>query len=146
ADFIAERPQPTRVPEISFFAEVLALIVCPFGLVIFAISLVFLSGVASRPRRRDDSDCPHLTSRCSQPLAVPMTSSKHFYEVRPRKDHRGFDLISDALPFGCLLVRRAECRQQRQWLREILRVGSHDGQRIAQVLYKLLARSNLLWA
>jgi hypothetical protein len=56
ADFIAERPQPTRVPDISFFAEVLALIVCPFGLVIFAISLVFLSGVASRPRRRDDSD------------------------------------------------------------------------------------------
>jgi hypothetical protein len=25
-----------------------------------------------------------------------------FYEVRPRKDHRGFDLISDALPFGRL--------------------------------------------
>jgi hypothetical protein len=24
------------------------------------------------------------------------------YEVRPRKDHRGFDLISDALPFGGL--------------------------------------------
>jgi hypothetical protein len=24
------------------------------------------------------------------------------YEVRPRKDHRGFDLISDALPFGAL--------------------------------------------
>jgi hypothetical protein len=23
----------------------------------------------------------------------------HIYEVRPRKDHRGFDLISDALPF-----------------------------------------------
>jgi hypothetical protein len=22
------------------------------------------------------------------------------YEVRPRKDRRGFDLISDALPFG----------------------------------------------
>jgi hypothetical protein len=22
------------------------------------------------------------------------------YEVRPRKDHRGFDLISEALPFG----------------------------------------------
>jgi hypothetical protein len=27
---------------------------------------------------------------------------KHVYEVRPRKDHRGFDLISDALPFGRL--------------------------------------------
>ena len=27
---------------------------------------------------------------------------KHVYEVRPRKDHRGVDLISDALPFGRL--------------------------------------------
>jgi hypothetical protein len=26
----------------------------------------------------------------------------HVYEVRPRKDKRGFDLISDALPFGAL--------------------------------------------
>jgi hypothetical protein len=26
----------------------------------------------------------------------------HVYEVRPRKDHRRVDLISDALPFGCL--------------------------------------------
>jgi len=26
----------------------------------------------------------------------------HSYEVRPRKDKRGFDLISDALPFGRL--------------------------------------------
>jgi hypothetical protein len=31
-----------------------------------------------------------------------MTSSQHLYEVRPRKDKRGFDLISDALPFGRL--------------------------------------------
>jgi hypothetical protein len=31
-----------------------------------------------------------------------MTNSQHIYEVRPRKDHRGFDLISDALPFGRL--------------------------------------------
>ena len=31
-----------------------------------------------------------------------MTSSKHVYEVRPHKDHRGVDLISDALPFGRL--------------------------------------------
>ncbi len=31
-----------------------------------------------------------------------MTSSQHIYEVRPRKDRRGFDLISDALPFGGL--------------------------------------------
>jgi len=26
----------------------------------------------------------------------------HVYEVRPRKDKRGFDQISDALPFGRL--------------------------------------------
>ena len=26
----------------------------------------------------------------------------HVYEVRPRKDKRGFDLISDVLPFGGL--------------------------------------------
>ena len=28
--------------------------------------------------------------------------SMHTYEVRPRKDKRGVDLISDALPFGRL--------------------------------------------
>lgn len=38
-DFIAERPQPMRVPDISFFAELLALIFCPVGLLLFAISL-----------------------------------------------------------------------------------------------------------
>jgi hypothetical protein len=26
----------------------------------------------------------------------------HVYEVRPRKDHRGVDLISEVLPFGKL--------------------------------------------
>ena len=26
----------------------------------------------------------------------------HVYEVRPRADHRGFDLISEVLPFGRL--------------------------------------------
>ena len=28
--------------------------------------------------------------------------SSHLYEIRPRKDRRGFDLISDTLPFGRL--------------------------------------------
>ncbi len=40
--------------------------------------------------------------RCGEPLAAVMTSSQHVCEVRPRKDHRGVDLISDALPFGRL--------------------------------------------
>jgi hypothetical protein len=39
-----------------------------------------------------------------QPTGWPsaITSSQHLYEIRPRKDHRGVDLISDALPFGRL--------------------------------------------
>jgi hypothetical protein len=40
-------------------------------------------------------------------------------EVRPRKDHRGVDLISDALPFGGLLVWRAKRSQQRNRIREV---------------------------
>jgi len=31
-----------------------------------------------------------------------MQSTIQVYEIRPRKDHRGFDLISDVLPFGRL--------------------------------------------
>jgi hypothetical protein len=31
-----------------------------------------------------------------------MQSTMHAYEVRPRKDNRGVDLISDVLPFGRL--------------------------------------------
>jgi hypothetical protein len=34
-------------------------------------------------------------------MALPQPTA-HVYEVRPRKDHRGVDLISDALPFGRL--------------------------------------------
>jgi hypothetical protein len=31
-----------------------------------------------------------------------VTTSEHLYEVRPRKDKRAVDLISDVLPFGRL--------------------------------------------
>ena len=44
-----------------------------------------------------------------------MFDSMHVYEVRPRKDRRGFDLISEALPFG-RLVWRAKRNQQREVL------------------------------
>jgi hypothetical protein len=33
---------------------------------------------------------------------MPMQSTIHIYEVRPRKDKRGVDLISDVLSFGQL--------------------------------------------
>jgi hypothetical protein len=32
----------------------------------------------------------------------------HVYEIRPRKDHRGVDLISDVLPFGRLWYTQAD--------------------------------------
>ena len=35
-------------------------------------------------------------------MVFAMEAVKHVYEVRPRKDHRGVELISDALPFGRL--------------------------------------------
>src|SRR5258707_8588763 len=36
------------------------------------------------------------------PKLFMSTDVLRFYEVRPRKDKRGFDLISDVLPFGRL--------------------------------------------
>ena len=55
ADFIAERPQPMRAPDTSFFVELLALIICPVGLLLFAISLVLFirSGRRIAPRAHD---------------------------------------------------------------------------------------------
>ena len=38
----------------------------------------------------------------SKQLTGMMTSSQHLYAVRPCKDKRGVDLISDALPFSRL--------------------------------------------
>ncbi len=37
-----------------------------------------------------------------------MQPTAHIYEVRPRKDHRGVNLISDALPFGWAVVREPD--------------------------------------
>jgi hypothetical protein len=43
------------------------------------------------------------TSREKSPTSPNhVMQAMRVYEVRPRKDHRGFDLISDALPFGRL--------------------------------------------
>jgi len=56
------------------------------------------------------------STQAMQLTAVP---SMHAYEVRPRKDHRGVDLISDALPFGALSYAGPDCRQQRNRLREV---------------------------
>jgi hypothetical protein len=52
ADFISERPQPMRGPDISFFAELLALIICSC----LPYRWYYLSEVAREPRRAHDSD------------------------------------------------------------------------------------------
>jgi hypothetical protein len=39
---------------------------------------------------------------------APISNLLHVYEIRPRKDKRGFDLISDALPFGALWYTRPD--------------------------------------
>jgi len=41
-------------------------------------------------------------SRRRRPANQPPMQHTHVYEARPRKDKRGVDLISDALPFGRL--------------------------------------------
>ena len=40
------------------------------------------------------------------------------YAIRPRKDKRGVDLISDALPFESAVVWRCRCRCERNRLRQ----------------------------
>jgi len=49
-----------------------------------------------------NSICPenHATGRIQ--MNSPATTTRHIYEIRPRKDRRGFDLISDRLPLGLL--------------------------------------------
>jgi hypothetical protein len=71
----------------------------------------------------------YLTKRRSQPVAGVMTSSQHVYEVRPHKDKRGADLISDALPFG------------RLWYGEPDAISNAVGIRVAEFELDVLAAS-----
>jgi hypothetical protein len=43
----------------------------------------------------------HLVDKRASPILTAF-AVMHVYEVRPRKDRRGVNLISDALPFGRL--------------------------------------------
>jgi hypothetical protein len=62
---------------------------------------------------------PGLTRRGTQPLASAMTSSKHVYEVRPRKDHRCVKSNFRCVAIRSAVVRRTERHQQRNRLRAI---------------------------
>lgn len=46
-------------------------------------------------------------SRVGDGAANDCAKEMHRYEVRPREDHHGVDLISDVLPFGRLLYLEA---------------------------------------
>jgi hypothetical protein len=56
------------------------------------------------PRRPAPKPLPEPLPPNPPPIPVRVTSTipAHLYEVRPRKDKHGVDLISDALPFGRL--------------------------------------------
>jgi hypothetical protein len=56
------------------------------------------------PRRPAPKPLPEPLPPNPPPIPVRVTSTipAHLYEVRPRKDKRGVDLISGALPFGRL--------------------------------------------
>jgi hypothetical protein len=54
-----------------------------------------------------------------------MTCSQHVYEIRPRKDKRGVDLISDTLPFGRLWYAQPNAVTNAIQLRKIAH-RSHD--------------------
>jgi hypothetical protein len=45
---------------------------------------------------------PRLEQQDTPKQSLLPTALMHVYRVRPRKHHRGVDLISDALPFGRL--------------------------------------------
>src|SRR4051794_40919810 len=52
-DFFAERPQSMRLPATSFYVEALALVMCPIGLLLFAIALFLFLRSARRERTTD---------------------------------------------------------------------------------------------
>jgi len=84
------------------------------------LALVAVSAGGFAPRSRNfgtDASFSNgfLTLRKGQ---FHMTGA-HMYAVRPRKDRRGFDLISNALPFRAALVWRAKRNQQCNQLRKV---------------------------
>jgi hypothetical protein len=75
-----------------------------------AITTVLFSFLAVASKRQYQQSkawiTKRLAKRCSAPLAAVMTSSQHVYEIRPRKDKRGVDLISDAVgPLGSIVMK-----------------------------------------
>jgi hypothetical protein len=54
----------------------------------------------------------------------------HVYEVRPRKDRRAFDLMSDVLPFGRQVCQFLQSKSQVKQSGHSLAVSNYLGKRI----------------
>jgi len=65
----------------------------------------------------------------NNPSRMPSTIPAHVYEVRPRSDKRGADLISDSAAIWSTLVWRAECDQQSNRLCEERRLILRENSR-----------------
>jgi hypothetical protein len=72
----------------------------------FAKHINQLQQTAKPPRLYREPNPDQRSNRALQPTTVHFM---HVYEVRPRKDRRGVDLISDAIRSALLLL--AECNQ-----------------------------------
>jgi hypothetical protein len=69
------------------------------GAHVFAENIHFANGFSRRAFCRDRE---HSLAAEEGRERKSVREIKHVYEVRPRTDHRGVDLIADALPFGRL--------------------------------------------
>ena len=74
-----------------------------FGIVLHVLHVLHSH---SNPRNETALEAELLSHLAAFPLWASgvrkWATPAHLYEVRPQKDKRGFDLISDALPFGRL--------------------------------------------
>jgi hypothetical protein len=62
--------------------------------------------LTKRARRALKTSINLVQQRWAKPNRLKhSTTSVHVYEIRPRADKHGFDLISDALPYGPLWYR-----------------------------------------
>jgi hypothetical protein len=73
-----------------------------------------------------------LLGDANSQMEMSSTPAQDVYEIRPRKDRNGFDLISESPPTRPNLVCRTRCSSQRGRIREVpfslaFTLGDHPG-------------------
>jgi hypothetical protein len=69
----------------------------------------------------------------------------HVYEVRPRKDHRGVELISDVLPFGRLWYGEPNAIHESDQIRDVHSPSRTLGLILLLRVASLSPRSHPFW-